>query len=153
MGYQQNVPLIPMPTPAALTKLAAQAAIGNTSFTGYSSGSTGEARTRVEFVAVDLNADGDTTDDDEGFVRVYQAASGNEDYNVAKRYSSLDNSGNGTVATDLPPTRATHHQHSGLHNRERRVDCSCSSQTMPAIAATTPPTTPASAASSEATRR
>jgi len=94
VGYQAGVPVIPMPTPAALAKLAAQATIGSTNFTGYSSGSTGEARTRVEFVAVDLNADGDNTDADEGFVRVYQAATGNEDYNVAKRYSSLDNSAN-----------------------------------------------------------
>ncbi|MDZ4674983.1 MAG: hypothetical protein SGI84_11050 [Gemmatimonadota bacterium] len=94
VGYQQNVPIIPMPTPAALTKLATQAALGSTSFTGYTSGNTGEARTRVEFVAVDLNADGDSTDADEGFVRVYQAAIGNEDYNIAARYATLDNSGN-----------------------------------------------------------
>jgi len=94
VGYQTGVTVIPMPTPADVNKLSAQAAIGSTNFTGYTSGNTGEARTRIEFVALDLNGDGDTTDEDEGFIRVYQAASGNEDYNVAKRYSSLGDAAN-----------------------------------------------------------
>src|SRR5690606_26924534 len=36
---------------------------------------TGRARLRLEFVAVDLNGDGDTTDDNEGFVRAYDGNS------------------------------------------------------------------------------
>jgi len=72
-GYQEYVPVIPLPQTAALTKLQTQAALGSTSFTGNSNGSAGEATTRIEFVAVDLNSDGDQSDDNEGFIRVYQS--------------------------------------------------------------------------------
>ncbi|MGQ0703301.1 MAG: hypothetical protein ACT4PM_09250, partial [Gemmatimonadales bacterium] len=72
VGYQENVNPIGMPTTADLQALKAYAQTGNTYFTGYSSGLEGEARTRVEFVPVDLNGDGDITDEDEGFIKVYQ---------------------------------------------------------------------------------
>lgn len=75
-GYKENVPAIPMPTTADLAKLKAQAAVGNTSITGTMLGNEGQATTRIEFVALDLNSDGDVTDPDEGFMKVYQAASG-----------------------------------------------------------------------------
>jgi hypothetical protein len=73
-GYQEGVSAIPMPSTADLTKLQAQAAIGSTAFVGTHIGSSGEATTRVEFVAVDLNGDGDENDDNEGFIRVYQSS-------------------------------------------------------------------------------
>lgn len=88
-GYQTGVNTIPLPTIAALTKLQAQAALGGMSFTGSTAGGTGQARTRIEFVAVDLNGDGDTTDDDEGFIKIYQATAGNEGYVVASRPASI----------------------------------------------------------------
>jgi hypothetical protein len=85
-GYQEYVSAIPMPSTADLTKLQAQATIGGTAFVGNSSGATGEATTRIEFIAIDLNADGDQSDDNEGFIRVYQStnapwvtATGNEE--------------------------------------------------------------------------
>ncbi|HTR21862.1 MAG TPA: hypothetical protein VMH88_13505 [Gemmatimonadales bacterium] len=71
-GYRQNAAVIPLPQTADLSKLQAQAAIGNTSITSTSSGASGQATTRIEFVALDLDADGDSTDDDEGFMKVYQ---------------------------------------------------------------------------------
>jgi len=73
-GFQEAVTVIPMPATAELTRLQAQAVLGSTAFTGDSNGGTGEATTRIEFVAVDLNGDGDRTDDDEGFIRVYQSS-------------------------------------------------------------------------------
>jgi cytoskeletal protein CcmA (bactofilin family) len=73
-GYKEHVPAIPMPSTADLTKLQAQAALGNTAITGTTSGTAGQATTRIEFVALDLDADGDSTDDDEGFMKVYQVA-------------------------------------------------------------------------------
>ncbi len=79
-GYLENVPNIPLPTVAAMNKLQTQAGIGGTSFAGFTTGGAGSARTRIEFVAVDLNGDGDVTDDDEGFFRVYQGAAGQEDF-------------------------------------------------------------------------
>lgn len=74
-GFQENVSSIAMPPTAELAKLQAQAALGSTAFVGNSSGSTGQGTTHVQFVAIDLNGDGDRTDDDEGFIRVYQALS------------------------------------------------------------------------------
>lgn len=75
-GYQTNVTPIPLPTMPDLTALKTYAQTGNTYFVGYTSGSPGEAQTRIEFVAVDLNGDGDATDDDEGFIKVYQGVNG-----------------------------------------------------------------------------
>lgn len=93
-GYETGVTIIPLPTTADLNKLQAQATIGNTSFTGYTTGGAGEARTRIEFVALDLNSDGDVTDEDEGFIRVFQGTSGSEDYVSATRYSPMNSSSN-----------------------------------------------------------
>lgn len=72
-GYQEYVTPIPMPATAELAKLQVQAAIGGTAFVGNSSGSAGTATTRIEFIAVDLNGDGDDNDENEGFFRVYQS--------------------------------------------------------------------------------
>jgi hypothetical protein len=69
-GYQENVQEIPMPSTAELSDLEAQAASGGVAFGGDSNGAVGEATTRIEFVALDLNGDGDRTDPDEGFFRV-----------------------------------------------------------------------------------
>jgi len=74
-GYKENVPIIPMPTTADLAKLKAQATVGSTSIVGSGAGNPGQAQTRIEFVALDLNSDGDSSDADEGFMKVYQAAS------------------------------------------------------------------------------
>lgn len=73
-GYQEYSPIIPLPETAELTKLQVQAQAGHTAFVGDSNGDDGEATTRIEFVSVDLNGDGDETDDDEGFFRIYQSA-------------------------------------------------------------------------------
>jgi hypothetical protein len=76
-GYQQGVPVIPMPTTAALTTLQNHAAAGGLSFTSSTAGAADEATMRLLFVAIDLNGDGDNTDGDEGFVRVYNCTSAN----------------------------------------------------------------------------
>src|SRR3990172_12016572 len=74
-GYIENGPVIPMPSTADLNKLKTQAQAGLTAITGNTSGSYGEATTRIEFIAVDLNSDGQVTGPNEGFMRVYQAKS------------------------------------------------------------------------------
>lgn len=71
-GYQENVPAVPFPTVADLTKLQAQAAIGGTAFTSSTAGNVGQATMRIEFVPLDLNGDGDSTDVDEGFMKIYK---------------------------------------------------------------------------------
>lgn len=71
-GYREHAPYIAMPTTADLTKLRTQAQIGGTAITSTILGNAGQATTRIEFVAVDLDNDGDSTDADEGFMKVYQ---------------------------------------------------------------------------------
>jgi cytoskeletal protein CcmA (bactofilin family) len=71
-GFKEHAPNIPMPGTADLAKLKSQALIGNTAITSTTLGNPGQATTRIEFVALDLNADGDSSDVDEGFMKVYQ---------------------------------------------------------------------------------
>ena len=72
-GYTENVPRIEMPPTAELGKLLVQASAGSTAFSGTTSGGEGRATLRIEFMAIDLNADGDATDENEGFMRVYSS--------------------------------------------------------------------------------
>lgn len=74
-GYEENVAEIPFPETSDLNKLQAQANAGGTAFTGSTGGGTGQATMRIEFVALDLNGDGDSTDVDEGFMKIYSVAS------------------------------------------------------------------------------
>lgn len=85
-GYQENAPAITLPTVADLAKLNIQATAGGTSFVGDSAAPFGTATTRIEFLAIDLNADGDSTDANEGFFRVYQSPDAN--YVVANSTAS-----------------------------------------------------------------
>lgn len=79
-GYTENADPITLPTVTTLAKLPGYAAAGNLSFAPPTTGAASGVRMRVEFVAVDLNNDGDSTDVDEGFIKVYQANTGNEDW-------------------------------------------------------------------------
>jgi hypothetical protein len=76
--------------------LQAQAVTGGTSFATTSGNPAGRARMRLEFIARDLNSDGDSIDDNEGFFRVY----------TAKNNNSWAVGGNGT---DLRPSRNCGH--------------------------------------------
>ncbi|HSD33687.1 MAG TPA: hypothetical protein VLB49_17360 [Gemmatimonadales bacterium] len=74
-GFKEHAPFIAMPTTADLSKLRTQAQIGGTAITSTTFGNPGQATTRIEFVAVDLDGDNDSTDVDEGFMKVYQVNS------------------------------------------------------------------------------
>lgn len=73
-GYEEYVAPIPMPDTHELDKLETQASAGGTSFSGSSLGGFGETGFRIEFVALDLNGDGDRTDENEGFLRAYRSS-------------------------------------------------------------------------------
>ncbi|MBK7905007.1 MAG: hypothetical protein IPJ78_00425 [Gemmatimonadetes bacterium] len=73
-GYEENAGEIPFPDVADLNRLLAQATLGGTNFTGSTAGGTGQASMRIEFVALDLNGDSDSTDADEGFMKIYSVA-------------------------------------------------------------------------------
>lgn len=74
-GYEENAAEVPFPETADLAKLLAQATAGGTNFTSSTAGAVGTASMRIEFVALDLNADGDSTDADEGFMKIYSVGS------------------------------------------------------------------------------
>ena len=102
-GYTTLVPSIAMPTTKVFGQLATLAIAGKTKIDGGLTGGTGEATTRVEFVAVDLNGDGNTTDPDEGFMRVWSSNAlpaaqllKAAQYNAAAFTQFLDGSGIGT---------------------------------------------------------
>lgn len=78
-GYQERVARIPMPQTADLSRLRTLAAPANMAFTTSTTGSPSQAAWRIEFVAVDLNGDGDVTDADEGFIKIYRARQDNDD--------------------------------------------------------------------------
>lgn len=70
-GYTENARPITLPNNAVLSRLAGYAASGSLSFNSPDPGNETTLRMRIEFVAVDVNADGDSTDANEGYVRVY----------------------------------------------------------------------------------
>jgi hypothetical protein len=75
-GYIEYGTFIPMPTTAELTKLRTQALSGSTAIVGNTTGNYGQATTRIEFIAIDMDGDGQTTGANEGFMRVYQVNNG-----------------------------------------------------------------------------
>lgn len=72
VGFRTNIPRINLPTTTALADLRTYATPGQLVVMGGSVGdSIGNPATRIEFVPVDVNRDGDFTDDGEGFFRVF----------------------------------------------------------------------------------
>jgi hypothetical protein len=102
-GYRERVPKINMPSPADLAALSAYATTGQTWMTGGAVGTTEyDPSTRIEFVAVDVNGDGDYVDDNEGFMRVYRAngtTANHLNYVTARRWNT--GSANDPNATSL----------------------------------------------------
>jgi hypothetical protein len=83
-GFSERVPRIPYPETAELTRLQQYARAGGAAFTATDGGFAGQATMRIEFVAVDLDGNGERTGVDEGFFRVYRVFSpANEWYVVA----------------------------------------------------------------------
>ncbi|MCC7053732.1 MAG: hypothetical protein IT355_10730 [Gemmatimonadaceae bacterium] len=75
-GYTEHSIPIPMPTPAALSNMATYAASGRLNFVAPSNGDETTVRMRIEFVNIDLDNDGSSTDPQDGFIRVYTTNSG-----------------------------------------------------------------------------
>lgn len=77
-GKISGAPYIPIPPVSRLASLQTNAAAANLDITAQGT-NLSNVRTRIEFVAVDLDNDGDLNDANEGFFRVYQANSGYDD--------------------------------------------------------------------------
>jgi hypothetical protein len=91
-GYKTGVARIELPTPTNLADLTSYATPGNMVVAGGAIG-TGvyNPQTRIEFVPVDLDNDGDFTDENEGFIRVYRAnntTAGALNYVTARRWAT-----------------------------------------------------------------
>jgi hypothetical protein len=72
-GYQEFVDTIPMPDNTDMARIEALATAGSTYFLTPSTGGPDAVEMRVEFVAIDVNGDGDEIDEDEGFFRVFRS--------------------------------------------------------------------------------
>jgi hypothetical protein len=71
-GYKENQKPITLPTTASLaSKLLPLATAAGWNFTAPTTGSASGVRMRIEFVAVDLNNNGDSSGTEEGFFKVY----------------------------------------------------------------------------------
>ena len=71
-GYKENQKAITLPSTSQLaSKLLPLAAAAGWNFTAPTTGGASGARMRIEFVAVDLNGNGDSSGVDEGFFKVY----------------------------------------------------------------------------------
>ena len=73
-GFKQKSALIALPAVASLTKLKGLSDVGRMTIIGNTSGGAGQASTRIEFVGIDLDGDGQVTGANEGFVKVYSSA-------------------------------------------------------------------------------
>ena len=108
-GYRERVPVIPLPEVADLNRLRTQAQEGGTAFTATNIGSVGRARMRIEFIAIDLNGDGDVTDANEGFIRVYY---GNNNSSAADWVVGMRGISSMTSSTGLRDSENCGHYHS-----------------------------------------
>jgi hypothetical protein len=77
-GYAINQRPIVLPTATNLNYLQAYATAGNLDFTPPTIGDETTVRTRIEFVTVDVNGNGSDRDPEDGFLRIYEAAPGQE---------------------------------------------------------------------------
>ena len=91
-GYKQNVARINLPTPASLATLDGYATTAGLSIAGGALGTNVyNPQVRIEFVPVDLDGDGDFTDENEGFIRVYQGSNNGAsalNYVTARRWNT-----------------------------------------------------------------
>lgn len=77
-GYRQNQTPIALPSTAKLAFLGSLASSGGFNFTAPNSGTEQQVGMRIELIAADMNANGDSLDANEGFFRVYTVNLGSE---------------------------------------------------------------------------
>lgn len=102
-GYSINERPISLPGTAALDRLQGYAAAGNFSFNAPTSGDETSVVMRIEFVAIDMNGDGDSTDVDEGFVKFYTGVPGSANWVRGDWNGTKSNAGNCGAAYPVTP--------------------------------------------------
>lgn len=68
-GYTEGADSLTMPSSTQLASLQSRASVADLAFTATPGGDTGESTMRIEFVAADIDGDGEN----EGFIKVYEA--------------------------------------------------------------------------------
>lgn len=104
-GVTTGVSPIPFPTTTTLANLQTYATAGNTNVTGWASLPATDPDTRIEFVTVDVNGDGDVNDPDEGYFRVFRTTIGGVQVDKRKYVNGLRwrNMPNGTAGFPVQP--------------------------------------------------
>lgn len=108
-GVQTGVALVPFPTAASINNLQSVAASSGMVITGYSSLGADDPDVRIEFVTIDLNGDGDTSDENEGYFRVFRVNGTGQDrrnYVNARRWNNSSGSWSGVTTSDDPNIRS-----------------------------------------------
>lgn len=77
-GYSTNQKPITLPSLSTLSNLSGLATVSGMNYSPPTSGDETTVLMRVEFVSADIDLNGDSTEADEGFYRIYTASSGNE---------------------------------------------------------------------------
>src|SRR2546423_1382007 len=88
-GYTENGANVPFPTTAELNKLKTQATPGNMLIASTSTGVLGQATMRIEFVALDLDGNGNTAGADEGVIRGHHSDTAGRGVGDAPHHYSL----------------------------------------------------------------
>ncbi len=109
-GYELSQRTIPLPSSTKLSKLSGYATTAGYNFTAPNTSDETNVLERIEFVATDLNGDGDSTDDNEGFFRLYQANTGQAswlrgDYPGTTTAASYTNCGDWHAVTPSGPLK------------------------------------------------
>jgi len=76
-GYKTGMKKITLPTLSMLGSLSGLATVGGMNFSAPTTGNVTTVRARIEFVAIDLDGNHDSTGVAEGFFRYYKATAGN----------------------------------------------------------------------------
>jgi hypothetical protein len=115
-GYSTNQRPINLPSMSTLNTLAGLAGVGGMSFTAATTGDESTVRMRIEFIAADMNANGDSTGANEGFFRVYTVPNGQQSwlrgdwpgtFSSTPNISSVTNCGDWHNITSAPPGATT----------------------------------------------
>ncbi len=79
-GYATNQKPITLPSLTTLSNLSGLATVSGMNYTPPTTGDESTVRMRIEFVAADIDGNGDSTAQNEGFYRIYTATSGNQNW-------------------------------------------------------------------------
>lgn len=116
-GVTTGVAPITFPTITTLTNMQAYATAGNMNIVGYPTAAAFDPDTRIEFVVLDLNNDGQFTAANEGYFRVWKTSAGGTAADKRKYVTSrpwlptlpggMPNASGGAGAGNLVPTNTT----------------------------------------------